>query len=403
MNATVFFVISNKAEPKDLFCAQDIPEAELRNRLEKVQNRVPIPRQTRNDPREKQNAVLQWFLCSLLILAGSILRADPIASSGSSDLLIEALPILQANYIDIKKLPSKEGEHLSDFIAQSGGSICLCAGETHVIPVPMVVAFLPDNIIYWRLASFTPEPGWSELVGLLDQWTCQGAAGIVLDLRSNQMPDDYAGAARVASFFIPDGTPLFTSRNASGSDHAYTSTPQGMLFRHPIVLLTDKQTIGAAEALATCLKGRGALVVGQVTMGKAAVFTEERLSSGQFLRYISARLYLPDGAELWGHPVSPDIGLTLNEQNEKNALALIEQRGVLEVIRETAGRHRLSEASLVQGENPELDDYWASHEKKSDASVLKPVLRDVALINALDSLKAIRLSQRWTESSSAIQ
>lgn len=341
----------------------------------------------------------QFFLYGLLFLAGPILRADPTVSADTSDLLTEAFPILRANYIDSKKLPAKEGEHLSDLIAQSGGAISLCAQEADALPAPMVTAFLPDNIIYWRLACFTPETGWPELAMQLDQWTGQGAAGIVLDLRSNRAPDDYVGAARIASYFVPAGTLLFTSRNVSGNDCAYTGTHQGAPFHQPIVLLTDKQTVGAAEVLTACLKDRGALVMGQGTTGKAAIFTEEKLSSGQILRYVSARICLPDGTKLWGHPISPDIDLIANEQNEKNALALIDRHGVLDVIRQTAERHRLNEASLVQGENPELDDYLASHGKKSDASAVKPALQDIALINALDSLKAIRLSQRWTAAS----
>jgi carboxyl-terminal processing protease len=332
-------------------------------------------------------------LCGLLFLAGPILRAEPAAS----DLTAEALPILQANYIDSKKLPLKEGEGLGDWISKSGGTISLCAPEGASAPVPMVTAFLPDNIVYWRLVSFTSETGWPDLAMQLDRSVAQGAEGIVLDLRSNLAPDDYAGAAQVMSFFVPEGIVLFTSKSASGNEHVYTGMHQGMPFHQPIVLITDKQTTGAAEALAACLKDRGALVIGQATMGKAAVFTEERLSSGRNLRYVSAQVCLPNGMELWSHPVTPDIGLTLNEPNEKNALALINQHQVLDVIREAAQRRRLSEAFLVQGENPELDDYVASHEKKSDApAIVKSTIQDVALIDALDSLKAIRWSQRWT-------
>jgi hypothetical protein len=336
----------------------------------------------------------KFVLCSLLFFVAPILRAEP----ATSDLLAEALPVLQANYIDAKKLPAREGARLNDLIAQSSGSICLCAPETGSPPAPIVAAFLPDNIIYWRLASFTPETGWSDLATQLNQWIGQNAEGIVLDLRSNMRPDDYAGAAQVASFFVPDKTALFTSRDVFGNDHAYAGTYQGTPFHQPIVLITDKQTVGAAEVVTACLKARGALVVGQVTKGKAAVFTEEKLSSGQILRYASARVYLPDGTELWGHPVNPDIGLTVDEQNEKNALALIGQHAVSDVVREATARHRLSEASLVQGENPELDDYLASREKKPDAAIAKPAVQDMALIDALDSLKAIRLSQKWIAS-----
>ncbi len=70
------------------------------------------------------------------------------------------------------------------------------------------------------------------------------------------------------------------------------------------------------------------------------------------------------------------------------------------MIQESAERHRLSEATLVQGQDPEWDAYLASFEKKPFLLSL-PAIHDVVLISALDSLKAIRLSQRRTTSPSA--
>jgi len=256
------------------------------------------------------------LFCGLLLFAGQMLRAEP-ATSPPSDLQAEVLPILQANYIDAQKLSAKEGEHLGAIIAHSNGEISLCSPEADSTPVPILTAFLPGNIIYWRLASFTPENGWSGLTTQLDQWTKQGAEGIILDLRSNIALDDYTGAAQIAGFFAPDGTVLFTGRDASGSDHAYAAKHTGLPFHQPVILITNNQTTGAAEALAACLKIQGALVIGQTTKGSAAIFEEQKLSSGQLLRFIHAQVFLSDGTELWGHPVSPDIGLTVNEQNEK--------------------------------------------------------------------------------------
>src|SRR5262249_15707691 len=150
----------------------------------------------------------------------------------------------------------------------------------------------PGNIVYWRLASFTPEKDWDGLAAQLDQWTKQDAQGIVLDLRSNIAPDDYAGAAQVADFFVPNGTTLFTSKTASGQDnpfpHIADKTP---LLSQPMVILVDHQTWGAAEALAACLKTKGALLVGQPTAGQAAIFQEQKLSSGQVLRFVTSNIF----------------------------------------------------------------------------------------------------------------
>jgi hypothetical protein len=52
----------------------------------------------------------------------------------------------------------------------------------------------------------------------------------------------------------------------------------------------------------------------------------------------------------------------------------------------------MSEASLVEGQDPEWDDYLASL-KQQPVLLSLPIIHDVVLITALDSLKAIRLSQ----------
>ena len=134
-------------------------------------------------------------------------------------------------------------------------------------------------------------------------------------------------------------------------------------------------------------------MIGRATAGKAAVFTEQKLSSGEVLRYVTGDVFLADGSALWQHPVVPDISLNVHDQTEKGALVLIGHHGVLDVIQEDPERHRMSEAALVQGDDPEWDEYLASLKKKPFLLTL-PTIHDVVLISALDSLKAIRLSQR---------
>jgi len=340
------------------------------------------------------------FMAGLLLFAGPMLKAEPSATTTprSPDPLAEALPILQAKYADFQALQFKEGDKLGDLMARSNGKIYLC--EPEPTPTPIITAFLPGNIIYWRLSSFTPETSWADLSAQFDQWTGQGAEGIILDLRSNTAPDDYAGAARLADFFTPNQTTLFSFMPGSGaanSEQVFRNDAPGPVFHLPVVIMTNRQTDGAAEALAACLKVQGALVVGRTTRGRAADFAEQKLSTGQVLRFAVAQVRMADGTDLWKHPVNPDISLVVNDQIEKAALDLIGQHGVLEVIRETAERHRMSEAALVQGKDPEWDAYLASREKKPETNhSTAPSVQDVVLINALDSLKAIQVSQRHT-------
>ena len=347
---------------------------------------------------------------SLLFLTGTALVAEPTdiaqtvsadstvaSSTGTIDPLSEALPVLLAKYPDFKALQYKEGDHLSDLIARSNGKISLGtpATETPVAAAPIVTVTLPDNIVYWRMASFVPEKSWAELDTQLKGGTFSfSTAGIILDLRSNTTPDDYAGAAQVMSFFAPADLTLdkFHPKNPDGTPFHGVDHP----VHAPIVVLTNSQTTGAAEALAACLKADGAIVIGRPTAGKAAIFEKLTLTNGQVLRYAVSDISLADGTQLWGHAINPDVNLTINERSEKGALVEIKHNNVLDVIGESPDRHLMSEAALIQGIDPEWDAYLASLEKKPVLLSL-PIIHDEALITALDSLKAIRVSQKGTE------
>jgi len=352
--------------------------------LSKDQFRLPFFRRAELILRLGYASLRMTGLLSFLLFVNSPLWADAPAG----DPLAEALPILQARYVDFQALHYKQGDHLGDLIARSNGGISLGAPEAVSAPQPIVTATLPDGILYWRLASFTPAKSWPDLETQLQQGS-GNTAGIILDLRSNIAPDDYAAAAQVMGLLAPEDFGL--SKYKVGGDHGTGIAGRGV--RRPMVVLINNQTTGAAEALAAFLKADGALVVGRATCGKAAVFAEQKLASGQVLRFAVENILRADGTALWGQPISPDIGPVVNDSTERAALALIKDNHIADVIQESAERHRMSEASLVEGEDPEWDGYLASLEKKPVLLSL-PVIHDAVLISALDSLKAICLSQR---------
>ena len=157
----------------------------------------------------------------------------------------------------------------------------------------------------------------------------------------------------------------------------------------PVIVLTNTQTAGAAEALAGCLKADGALVVGRPTAGTG--FEEDKLANGEVLRFATALHPVLTGDTMI-RPVTPDIAMQVDDHNEKAALMLIREDHVLDVIQESAERKRMSEASLVNGQDPEWDAYLASLESARVLLSL-PRIHDPVLVAALDSVRAIRLSQ----------
>jgi len=346
---------------------------------------------------------------SLLLATGTALMAEPApaiapvptgatvdSQAKPTDLLAEALPVLQEKYSGFADLHVKTGDQLNDLVARSEGGIRLLDQPAKATPI--ISTLLPGNIGYWRLASFAPEKSWDELGTQLGQWSSQDLQGVVLDLRSNVATDDfsdYIGAMQVASFFARDATTPF-SMSGSSAAPLTTSFHPANPYHGPLVVLIDHQTSSAAEALAGYLKIQGALIIGQPTAARGGVYDEKVLSSGQVLLYQVMTVSLADGTQLWNHPVTPDIEVKIDPKAEKGALILIRDKQILDVIGEAPDRHLMSEAALIKGEDPEWDAYLASLEKKPFLLSL-PVIHDDVLISAIDSLKALRVSQKRLE------
>lgn len=325
------------------------------------------------------------------LIARPLLGAGPEAAP-----LREALPVLQSGYVDFARLQVRPDDRLETLAARSGGGIVVGPAEAAKAPdpAPMMAALLPDGVVYCRAASFRPAASWEDLAGQLDKWVGQGAEGAVIDVRSNGTPQDFEGAAHLAGIFTPAGTPLFSLRDARGGLHAYASLAPGASGRAlpvPLMVLTDGRTAGAAEGLAAALRLHGALILGQATSGQGGSFADQTLSSGRLLHYLAAEVLLPDGTSLWGHPVEPDIGVTADARKQDLALALIGQQHVADVIGEAALRHRMSEASLVRDEDPEIAAALTTGPSAPSSPLLQ---QDIVLVDALDSLEAIRFSQR---------
>jgi hypothetical protein len=332
------------------------------------------------------------------LVAAGVLAAEPTVPAttpvtpvsptvSSTDPIAEVLPFLQAKYVDFPALHYKEGDKLSDLEIRAQGRISIIMPGT-VAPTPILTAALPDGIVYCRAGSFTPKKDWGDVVqGFRSLVDAEHPVGAVIDLRSNAS-DDYNGAAQLLGLIVPGDTSLFKYliTDKAGVMHLPLSIANRQL-SGPFVVLTNEQTAGAAEALASRLQTDGALVVGRATSGSG--FEEDKLPDGAILRFATALQRLP--GDTLTRPVVPDIAVTVDDHNEKAALMLIREDRVLDVIQEQDARKRMSEASLVSGQDPEWDAYITTLEQ-APVLLSLPRVHDPVLVTALDSVRAIRTS-----------
>jgi carboxyl-terminal processing protease len=177
------------------------------------------------------------------------------------------------------------------------------------ISVPVVSSKLltagGHKIGYAHLATFS-EGAHAELRRAVARLQRHGAEALVLDLRGNG-GGLLEEAVLTASIFLPkDETVVTTDSRSEG--HAEYRTKGGNLPPLPIAVLIDRNTASAAEILTAALADDAdATTVGSRSYGKGVFQQEIGLSNGGALKLTIGEYFTPDGVNLAGKGIHPDV------------------------------------------------------------------------------------------------
>jgi carboxyl-terminal processing protease len=134
----------------------------------------------------------------------------------------------------------------------------------------------------------------------------EGAEGIVLDLRANG-GGLLEEAVLAASAFLPKDE-VVVSTDSRTQGHAVYRTVGENLPARPMVVLIDRGTASAAEILTAALADdAGATVVGTRSYGKGVFQQEVGLSNGGALKLTIGEYFTPNGVNLAGKGIHPDV------------------------------------------------------------------------------------------------
>ncbi len=226
--------------------------------------------------------------------------------------------------------------------------------------------------------------------------------GMVFDLRYAG-GTDYAAAAAAADLFVKKEQPLL-----DWGQGLVRSREKSDSFSMPLAVLVNRQTSGAAEALAAVLRETGAgLILGSRTAGQAMIAQEYPLKDGERLRIASAPVQLGDASSLSGQGIKPDIAVQVGPEDERayyaDAFKELPKSGLLiggglaptNLVSGTnrTRRPRFNEAELVR----ERRDGFASDselagDRGGDSD--KPLVHDPVLARALDFLKGLTVMRQ---------
>jgi carboxyl-terminal processing protease len=181
---------------------------------------------------------------------------------------------------------------------------------------PVRHLMLASGIGYLRIVNFQANTSRdaARSVKKLVQSAPGGLKGLVLDLRGN--PGGlFDEAIKVADLFLDEGTITIVRGRLESLNKDWQAHKGGVLLRAPIVVLIDRGTASAAEIVAAALKGvSGVAVMGERSFGKASVQGVFPISSGMALRLTTAHYYTPDGGDIDGTGIEPDVKISEPEE-----------------------------------------------------------------------------------------
>ena len=161
------------------------------------------------------------------------------------------------------------------------------------------------DIAFVLISQFTVRTR-SELVPLLEATANAGLSQIIIDLRGN--PGGLLTATVDTTGEFLDGGLVLTEVDREGEIREFFAENGGNGINLEVVLLVDGGSASGSEVMAAALRDHGrAVVIGEQTLGKGTVNIPRMLSDGSVLYVSVARWLSPEGDQIEGVGVIPDI------------------------------------------------------------------------------------------------
>ncbi|MCY3691492.1 MAG: S41 family peptidase [Chloroflexi bacterium] len=152
-----------------------------------------------------------------------------------------------------------------------------------------------------------------EVRAALDELDDAGGRGLVLDLRNN--PGGLLAAVLDVSDLFLDGGSILYEIDAQGQRTDHEASRGGDANSIPMTVLINQYSASASEILAGAIKANErATVIGETTFGKGSVNITRELSDGSAIYFSIRRWYLPDGTQIEGQGVTPNVEIASDAQ-----------------------------------------------------------------------------------------
>ena len=171
---------------------------------------------------------------------------------------------------------------------------------------------LEDNIGYVAVSMFDEHTS-KNFKKELDTLSSKGAKAFVIDLRGNPggLLDE---CVDMVSNFVPKDKVIVSTIDKYKREKKYNSIG-GKYAGIPLVLLTDGGSASASEIFSGAIRDyKAGTLVGEKTFGKGVVQTVLETGEGTALKVTVSKYYTPNGENIHGTGIKPDIEVKYPEE-----------------------------------------------------------------------------------------
>lgn len=171
-----------------------------------------------------------------------------------------------------------------------------------------------QRIGYIRLSEFNAHAA-DQMRRAIRNLESQNVQAFVLDLRGN--PGGLLHASiEIARMWMKEGAIVQTVDRENHDERIMAN--RTALTELPLAILVDGNSASASEILTGALKdNQRATVIGTQTFGKALVQSVHGLSDGSGIAVTIAHYYTPNGTDISKKGITPDIAITLTEDQRR--------------------------------------------------------------------------------------
>ena len=201
--------------------------------------------------------------------------------------------------------------HLKVYRAKERDYVELDVKRAYVDMPTLSGEMLEDGIGYILIAEFGENTG-KEFTDVVNDLKKQGMTSMIVDVRDNP-GGMITSVTEILDEILPEGVTVWTEDKA-GNKMEYKSDAACM--DYPMAVLINGNSASSAEIFAGAIRDyKYGTLIGSKTFGKGIVQSIRQLKDGSAIKLTTAKYFTPNGENIHGEGIAPDIELEYKYMN----------------------------------------------------------------------------------------